>query len=164
MNQDVYRSKYDHDCDFHEKRWSALDPHCKHPMSHFCKHDDDNEIAQDATQKSSEYQLSEELIYIKDSCDVHVNSVDIKAALSLQAALQAAIGIVISVSILDGDRAEKITQDLLQSSKITQITRQKTIIENSRNVDVQTTDGQFAASIQALFQLLVALIVEIDIL
>ncbi|PLT33904.1 spore coat protein [Bacillus sp. V5-8f] len=162
MNQEVYSSKFGHNCDHHEKRWSALDPHCKHPMSHFCS--DDTEIEQEAVQRSTEYQLSEELIYIKDSCDVNVNSVDIKAALSLQAALQAAIAIVISVSILDGERAERITQELLQSTKITQITRQKTIIENSRQVDVQTTDGQFAASIQALFQLLVALIVEVDIL
>ncbi|RFU66736.1 spore coat protein [Peribacillus glennii] len=163
MNQEVYNSKFDHHCDHHEKRWSALDPHSHHPMSHFCN-DDDIRIEQEAIQKTSEFQLSEELIYIKDSCEVNVNSVDIKAALSLQAALQAAIAIVISVSILDGDRAEKITQELLQTTKITQITRQKTIIENSRGIDVHTTDGQFAASIQALFQLLVALIVDIDIL
>ncbi|RFU63075.1 spore coat protein [Bacillus sp. V59.32b] len=161
MNQDVYKSNERHER--HESRWSALDPCSKHPMDNFCK-DDDNEIEQDATQKKSEYQLSEELIYIKDSCNVEVNSTDVKAALSLQAALQAAIAVVISISIADGDRADKITQDLLQSSKITQITRQKTIVENSRDVDIRTTDAQVAVNIQLLLQLLLALIVELDIL
>ncbi|CAH0344514.1 spore coat protein [Bacillus sp. CECT 9360] len=158
MNQDVYKSN-----EKYESRWSALDPDSRHPMSNYCK-DDDNEIEQDATQKSSEYQLSEELIYIKDSCNVEINSTDVKAALSLQAALQAAIAVVISISIADGDRADKVTQDLLQSSKITQITRQKTIVENSRDIDIRTTDAQVAVNIQLLLQLLLALIVELDIL
>lgn len=158
MNQDVYRSN-----EKHESRWSALDPGSRHPMDHLCR-DDDNEIEQEATQKKSEYQLSEELIYIKDSCNVEINSTDVKAALSLQAALQAAIAVVISISIADGDRADKITQDLLQHSKITQITRQKTIVENSRDIDIRTTDAQVAVNIQLLLQLLLALIVELDIL
>jgi spore coat protein X len=159
MNQEVYRSSFAKD----EKRWSALDHDSKHPLSSFCK-DDDIDIEQEAAQKKSEFQLSEELIFIKDSCNVEINSTDVKAALSLQAALQAAIAVVISISIADGDRAERITQELLQSSKITQITRQKTIVENSRDVDIRTTDAQVAVNIQLLLQLLLALIVELDIL
>jgi spore coat protein X len=159
MNQDVYRSRNEK---HEESRWSALDSNNRHPLSAFC--DDDNAmIEQEAAQRNVQQQLSEELVYIKDSCDIRVNSTDVKAALSLQAALQAAIAVIVSITIGAGDNGEKITQELLQSSKISQITRQKTIIENSRDVVVETTDAQVAVNIQLLLQLLLALIVELDI-
>jgi spore coat protein X len=162
MNQNVYRSN----CNTHddsERSWSALDSASRHPLSGFCN-DDDTKIDQDARQDNNQVQLSEELIYIKDSCNVNVTSTDVKAALSLQAALQAAIAVIVSISIADSDNAEKITQELIQSSNVKQITRQKTIVENSRDIDITTTDAQIALNIQLLLQLLLALIVEIDIL
>ena len=154
MNQEVYRSSKDK-----KDKWSALDPISKHPL---CPKKDEQET-QEATHENKTFQLSEEYILIKDSCDVSVHTTDTKAALSLQASLQAAIAIVISISIADSARAEKITQDLLQSSKIEQVTKQRTIIENSRNVNVTTTDTQVAANIQVLLQVLVALLVKLDI-
>ncbi|SIQ88961.1 spore coat protein X [Peribacillus simplex] len=162
MNQNVYRSN----CNTHddsERSWSALDSASRHPLSGFCN-DDDTKISQEARQDNNQVQLSEELIYIKDSCNVNITSTDVKAALSLQAALQAAIAVIVSISIADADNAEKITQELIQSSNIKQITRQKTIVENSRDIDITTTDAQIALNIQLLLQLLLALIVEIDIL
>jgi spore coat protein X len=156
MNQDVYRTN-----NVGENRWSALDRSSRHPMDEFCGAEG---VEQEADQINSQLQLSEELVFIKDSCDVRVTSTDVKAALSLQAALQAAIVVVISISIADGERAERITQELLQSSRVRQITRQKTIIENSRDVDVTTTDAQVAVNIQLLLQLLLALIVELEVL
>ncbi|MCK1984272.1 MULTISPECIES: spore coat protein [Peribacillus] len=162
MNQNVYRSN----CNTHEdseRSWSALDSASRHPLSGFCN-DDDTRISQEAIQDNNQVQLSEELIYIKDSCNVNVTSTDVKAALSLQAALQAAIAVIVSISIADSDNAEKITQELIQSSNVKQITRQKTIVENSRDIDITTTDAQIALNIQLLLQLLLALIVEIDIL
>jgi spore coat protein X len=159
MNQDVYRSRNENK---EERSWSALDSNNRHPMSTFCD-DDTAAIEQEAVQRNVEYQLSEELVYIKDSCNITVNSTDVKAALSLQAALQAAIAVIVSITMGSGENGEKITQELLQSSKISQITRQKTIIENSRDVVVETTDAQVAVNIQLLLQLLLALIVELDI-
>lgn len=146
-----------------EKRWSALDSDDRHPLSAFCRNEDNN-IDQRAVQGNSEFQLSEELIFIKDSCDVKVTSVDLKAALSLQAAIQAAIAVIISISIADGQDSSSITQELLQTSKISQITRQKTIVENSRDIEIKTTDAQIAINIQLLLQLLLAIIVEVDVL
>lgn len=146
-----------------EKRWSALDSDDRHPLSAFCRNEDNN-IDQRAVQGNSEFQLSEELIFIKDSCDVTVTSVDLKAALSLQAAIQAAIAVIISISIADGQDSSSITQELLQTSKISQITRQKTIVENSRDIEIRTTDAQIAINIQLLLQLLLAIIVEVDVL
>jgi spore coat protein X len=162
MNQNVYRSN----CNTHEdseRSWSALDSASRHPLSGFCN-DDDTRIDQEARQDNNQVQLSEELIYIKDSCNVNITSTDVKAALSLQAALQAAIAVIVSISVADADNADKITQQLIQSSNIKQITRQKTIVENSRDIDITTTDAQIALNIQLLLQLLLALIVEIDIL
>ncbi|RID83614.1 spore coat protein [Peribacillus asahii] len=162
MNQNVFRSScHDHNDHCEDRRWSALDRDTRHPLD--C-HNDDTVIEQDAAQLNSQVQVSEELIYIKDSCDVNVTSTDVKAALSLQAALQAAIAVVVSISIADSDEANRITQDLIQSSRTRQITRQKTIVENSRDIQITTTDAQVALNIQLLLQLLLALIVELDIL
>lgn len=143
-------------------QWSALDSDMNHPMCYGYGYGDTE--MQDADQFQSINQFSDELIVIKDSCEVTVSTTDTKAAISLQAALQAAIMVVISISIADSATAERITQDLLQSSRIQQSTRQKTIIENSRGVSVTTTDTQVAVNIQLLLQLLLALVVELDVL
>ncbi|WP_078554990.1 spore coat protein [Bacillus alkalicellulosilyticus] len=157
MNQEVFRST-----DKKQPKWSAIDPCSKHPL---CPPEVEDVVAdQEGTQDNKTLQLSEEYIFIKDSCDISVNTTDTKAALSLQAALQAAIAIVISIAVADDAQAEKITQELMQTSKVKQLTYQKTIIENSRNVDVTTTDTQVALNIQVLLQLLLALLVKIDVL
>ena len=161
MNQNVYRSNSNCNRQSDDSTWSALDSNTRHPL--FCD-DNDNRIEQEAMQSNSETQISEELIYIKDSCNVNVTSTDVKAALSLQAALQAAIAVIVSISIADSSRADRITQELIQSSRIKQVTRQKTIVENSRDVEITTTDAQIALNIQLLLQLLLALIVELDVL
>ncbi|MCD8501867.1 MAG: spore coat protein [Bacillaceae bacterium] len=153
MNQEVFRSTDK------QSNWSALDSCKPHPI--FCGKQDDTQAGE---QVNKTLQLSEEYIFIKDSCDVSVNTTDTKAAVSLQASLQAVIAIIISISVADSTRAEQITQDLLQASKIKQITYQKTVIENSRNVEVTTTDTQLAVNIQVLLQILVSLLVKFDIL
>ncbi|MES9784655.1 MULTISPECIES: spore coat protein [Bacillus cereus group] len=109
-------------------------------------------------------QISEEYIEIVDSADVQVTTTDTKAALSIQAALQAAIVVVVSISIADSEKADKITQELFQKSSIKQINRQKTFIKNSRNVTVTTTDTDIAVNIQILLQILLALLVKLNIL
>ncbi|MGO4886863.1 spore coat protein [Anaerobacillus sp. MEB173] len=153
MNQEYYSSKQHSSND-----WSALSGE-PHP---FCKADEED-IEQEGVQQNKTLQLSEELIVIKDSCDVTVTSTDTKAALSLQASLQVVISIIISLSVANNETAERITQELLQSSKIKQITRQRTIIENSKNVNVTTTDAQIAAHIQVLAQILVAVVARLEI-
>ena len=52
--------------------------------------------------------------------------------------------------------ADRITQELIQSSNVRQITRQKTIVENSRDIEITTTDAQIAVNIQLLLQLIVS--------
>lgn len=119
---------------------------------------------EEAIQTDKIDQISEEYIEIVDSADVQVTTTDTKAALSIQAALQAAIVVVVSISITDSEKADKITQELFQKSAIKQINRQKTFIKNSRNVTVTTTDTDIAVNIQILLQILLALLVKLNIL
>ncbi|MEB1807230.1 MAG: spore coat protein [Bacillaceae bacterium] len=123
-----------------------------------------NQIDLEAANVNKEIQSSEELIHILNSCDVTVNTTDTKAAISLQASLQAVIALIVNIAIADSTKADTITQELLQTSKIKQQTVQKIVIDGSQNVDVTTTDTQIAANIQVLLQLLIALLVEIDVL
>lgn len=157
MNQEVYRSS--------EKKQSDITLDTFDTASR--KRDwlcDSDAFKQDARHDSKMLQLSEEYIIIKDSCEVSVTTTDTKAALSLQASLQAVIALVISISIADSEKAEKITQDLLQTTKIKQITYQKLVIDNSRGVNVTTTDTQVAVNIQILLQILLALLAKLNIL
>ncbi|OAS83834.1 MULTISPECIES: spore coat protein [Metabacillus] len=133
-------------------RWSALDD---------CKNEN---TTQDAVQVTETLQASEELIVIKDSCNIEVKTTETQVAVSLQAAIQVAIALVINLTIADSNQAEKVTQQLLQNSVIKQANKQKLIIENSRDVKVTTTDTDVAISLQVLIQILLALLVQIDIL
>ncbi|MFP3377340.1 spore coat protein [Bacillus sp. SIMBA_069] len=119
---------------------------------------------EEAIQAGEIDQVSEEYIEIVDSADIQVTTTDTKAALSIQAALQAAIVVVVSISIADSEKADKITQELFQKSSIKQINRQKTFIKNSRNVTVTTTDTDIAVNIQILLQILLALLIKLNIL
>ena len=77
------------------KKWSALDSSNPHPSFKNAS------VSEAAAQESKTYQISEESITIVDSADVEVTTTDTKAALSIQAALQAAIVVIISISIAD---------------------------------------------------------------
>lgn len=157
MNNWLFGTK-DSYCDRSSNRnWSALDPRGIHPL-------DDNGIEQEAKQVNKMIQKSYEQIIIRDSADIEVSTTDTKVALSLQAAIQAAIVLVISVSIADSTKAEEITQELLQKSKSVQVNHQQTVIQNSRKVRVTTTDTDIVLNIQLLLQILLALVVRIDIL
>ncbi|MED0906806.1 spore coat protein [Bacillus nitratireducens] len=140
------------------QQWSALDSSNCHPSFN------DANVSEAAAQESTTYQISEEYISIVDSADVQVTTTDTKAALSIQAALQAAIVVILSISIADSEKADRVTQELLQKSSVKQINRQKTFINNSRNVTVTTTDTDIAVNVQILIQLLLAILVKLNIL
>ncbi|MDK7443982.1 spore coat protein [Bacillus paranthracis] len=119
---------------------------------------------EEAIQTDKIDQISEEYIEIVDSADVQVTTTDTKAALSIQAALQAAIVVVVSISIADSEKADRVAQELFQKSSIKQINKQETVIRNSRNVTVTTTDTDIAVNVQILLQILLALLVKLNIL
>jgi len=144
-----------------QNEWEALDRNSEHPCE---PHDRNGDITNDAEQIADIDQSSHELIIIRDSCDVTVETTDTQVAVSLQAALQVAIAIVINITIADSKRAERVTQELLERAQIRQSNRQKLVIINSRSVDVTTTDTDVAISLQVLLQILVALVAQLDIL
>ena len=141
-----------------ETKWRALD-HCDDNSNA-----NDADVEQENTQKQVTKQVSNEWIIVKDSEGVEVTTTDTQVALNLQLGIQAAIVAVISITIADSDQGNNVTQDLKQFMKTKQSNKQKTIIEGSRNVNVKTTDTDVAVNIQALLQILVAIVAKLDVL
>jgi spore coat protein X len=140
-----------------EKKWRALD---------HCDKDKKNEadVMQEADQLFTNKQKSFEWIIVKDSEQVEVHTTDTQVAVSLQAAIQVAIAIVITITLGDSDKGNAVVQDLKQYFKNNQRNSQKTVIQGSKNVQVTTTDTQVAVNIQALLQILVAIVAKLDVL
>ncbi|GMR67912.1 hypothetical protein BAC7755_45800 [Bacillus sp. MN7755] len=53
---------------------------------------------------------------------------------------------------------------MFQKSSVKQVNKQETVIRNSRNVTVTTTDTDIAVNVQILLQILLALLVKLNIL
>lgn len=160
---------YDNDYEYYSReedrcrdRWSALDDDARHPVA--AMRNERRNTGADAELDSDIDQLSNELIVIRDSANVTVSTTDTQVAVSLQAALQVAIAIVINISIADATRAERVTTELLERAQIRQTNRQRLIIVNSRDIEVTTVDTDVAISLQLLLQILLALIVQLEIL
>lgn len=109
-------------------------------------------------------QESAELIWVKESCNIEINTTDTQAGISLQAGLQLAIALVLRITIGDSDQSEAVSQELIQQFDLTQSNRQKIYIYNTKDARVTTTDLDLAVNIQALLQLLLALVIIVDIL
>jgi spore coat protein X len=142
------------------KSWSALDLNSEHSV---CRSNEPG-VQQSSAEVSKTVQTSEDHIIIKDSCDVTVTTTDTQASVNLQAAIQLAIALILSISIADGQQADKISQDLFQKIKTRQSVNQKTYIENSRGISVSTTDTEASVNIQVLLQVLLALVAKLDVL
>ncbi|MFJ5963755.1 MULTISPECIES: spore coat protein [unclassified Bacillus (in: firmicutes)] len=153
--------------------WVALDRNCSHHDDYdhyerksvcndFC--DDHENILQEGDQISLTNQVSEEVIIVRDSCDIDISSIDAQVAVSIQTAIQLALVAIVNISIADGDLADQIAQDLVQLTETKQANRQKLVIENSRDVRVSTIDADVTVAVQTLVQILAALIIAIGIL
>lgn len=142
-----------------EKKWRAMD-HCDE------NHNNNNstDVLQEADQFVSSEQKSFEWIIVKDSEDVEVHTTDTQAAVSLQLGIQAAIAVVLSITVGNSDQSKAVVQDLKQFMKTKQKNTQKTVIEGSKHVKVTTTDTDLAVNIQALLQILLAIVVKLDVL
>ncbi|KXZ13533.1 spore coat protein [Bacillus nakamurai] len=137
--------------------WVALDPECDHPREEkeerrcdVCCNDNEGEFADDAffdqdlAAANIKKQTSDEIIIIRDSCDIIISSTDTQSLNSyLQSVNTAYIKILYSL-IDDEVVAELVAKDLLQLNASKQSNRQKILIENSRNVNVKTEDADAA--------------------
>ena len=125
---------------------------------------DDAMVSQDGDQLSKVEQESDELIWIKNSSNIDVQTTDTQASVSLQVGLQLAIVLVVSIAIGDSNRGQVVAQDLIQQFNNEQTNKQKIFIDNSKDVNIVTTDTDLAVNIQALLQVLVALVVKLDVI
>lgn len=139
-----------------EKKWKALD-NC-----YYDKHNDAT-VDQDADQINTVEQKSFEWIIVRDSEGVDIVTTDTQLAISLQAAIQAAIAIVISITVADSDRSRAVVNDLKQFVRTKQRNNQKTIVQGSKGITVTTTDTQVAVNINALLQVLAAIVARLDV-
>ncbi|MCM3308589.1 spore coat protein [Priestia megaterium] len=121
-------------------------------------------VLHEADQFALTEQQSFEKIIVKDSEGVTVKTTDTQVAVTIQAALQVAIAVVVRIKIGDNNTANSVIQDLKQFASIKQTNKQKTIIENSTNIEVKTTGTDIAVNLQVLLQILVAILVSLDIL
>jgi spore coat protein X len=140
-----------------EKKWRALD-HCCENSSNL-----NADVTQSGEQVASTSQQTFEWIVVKDSEGVTVTKTDNQAAASLQAALEAAIAIVISITVGSSDAGKAVAQELKQMFKSRQRISKKLIILGSRQVEVTTTDNQLVVNIQVLVELLATLVAKLQI-
>lgn len=140
-----------------ERKWRALD-HCEN------KRFSSTDVWQEADQIAKTEQQSFEKIIVKDSENVKVQTTDTQVAATIQAALQIAIAVVVRISIGDNEQGNGVMEELKQVSSIKQKNSQKTIIENSTNIRVETTDTDLAVNLQVLLQVLLSLLASLDIL
>lgn len=125
---------------------------------------EDTTVFQGGGQFSSVEQESDELIWIKDSCNVTVQTTDTQAAVSLQVGLQLAIALVISIAIGDSIQGQTVSQELFQQFNDEQTNKQKIYVDNSKDVNIVTTDTDLSVNIEAMLQVLLALVARLDIL
>jgi len=140
------------------RKWRALD-HCNNNNHNVV----DADFTQENTQVTKVTQESFEWIIVRDSEGVTVHTTDTQVAVSLQLAIQAAIAAVISISLGDNNQANAITQDLKQFMRTKQRNTQKTIIEGSKCITVKTVDTDVAVNIQAMLQVLLAIVAKLDV-
>jgi spore coat protein X len=119
---------------------------------------------QEGTQFSLLEQESAELIWVKESCNIKVSTTDTQVGVSLQAALQLAIALVLNISIADGTQRDAVSQQLTQQFTGAQQNKQKVFIYNTKDAVVTTQDTDIALNIQLLLQVLIAIVLLVDIL
>ncbi|MBN6205209.1 spore coat protein [Ralstonia pickettii] len=134
------------------------------PPVEFSYSNNDAFALQDGGQYGFMDQESAELIWVKESCNITVNSTDTQAAISLQAGIQLAIALVLNISIADAGQRDAVSQELMQQFNTTQTNKQKVFIYNTKDAVVTTQDTDVAINIQALLQVLLALVLLVDIL
>lgn len=151
----------------HSKEHSTFDTEEAHPHYGYTPNKNDShnaDVALDADHYSSIEQDSDELIFIKDSCNISIQTTDTQAAASIQIALQLAIALVIRITLADSDKGQNVLQDLLQYFDSEQSNKQKICIENSKDINIITTDTDVSANIQALLDVLLSLVAKLDAL
>src|SRR5699024_10498593 len=99
--QILNNSREENSMEYHTKKENEdqLEPESAQPVEP-CG-DSRNDDMNNAEQTTEIDQMSHEIIIIRDSCDITVETTDTKVAASLQGALQVAIAVVVNITIAD---------------------------------------------------------------
>lgn len=107
---------------------------------------------------------AEETIYIVGSEAITINSTNNKIALSLQAAVQAIIALVIQLTIADSDKADSVRNQISSNMKWLNRKMKVIYIENSSHVTVTVSSVDIAVTLQFMLQILLSILATVDIL
>lgn len=116
-------------------------------------------LLQDVETSQGIYQL----VVVKHSENVEISLTNIQALINLQFALQLAIELILSVSLLTTAQNGRVIQDLTEVTHSSQRTVSTIVVENSRNVTVNETTADIAANVQLLLQVLLAIVAKLDV-
>src|SRR5690625_6011303 len=86
--------------------WNALEEDSVHPVQP-CENSNNDDLNA-ADQISDIDQSSNEVIIIRDSCDITEETTDTQVAASLQAALQVAISVVVNITIAEDRKSTRL--------------------------------------------------------
>jgi spore coat protein X len=101
--------------------------------------------------------------WIKNSHNIKIQLSDNQSANSLQLSLHLAIALILNIISDTTNSDDLVIQKPIQQS-IIKADKQSIVIENSRDITIITNDTDLTSNIQLLLQVLVALLVQIDIL
>ncbi|ALC80771.1 MULTISPECIES: spore coat protein [Bacillus] len=107
---------------------------------------------------------AEETIYIVGSEAITINSTNNKIALSLQAAVQAIIALVIQLTIADSDKADSVRNQISSNMKWLNRKMKVIYIENSSHVTVTVSSVDIAVTLQFMLKILLSILATVDIL
>lgn len=170
-NHHKHHDHHNHKCDCGRDHCDSCDKEDKKkdksrsPLNFFNdSNSSDANVDQDGEQFSFMDQESAELIWVKESCNIKVNTTDTQVGISLQAALQLAISVVLNITIGDSNRSDSVSQELFQYFDSAQRNKQKIYIYNTKDANVTTTDTDLAVNLQVMLQVLIAILIMVDIL
>ncbi|MED4235885.1 carboxypeptidase-like regulatory domain-containing protein [Priestia megaterium] len=101
--------------------------------------------------------------WIKNSHNIKIQLSDNQSPNSLQLSLHLAIALILNIISDTTNSDDLVIQKSIQQS-IIKADKQSIVIENSRDITIITNDTDLTSNIQLLLQVLVALLVQIDIL
>ncbi|PFB01103.1 hypothetical protein CN383_12155, partial [Priestia megaterium] len=101
--------------------------------------------------------------WIKNSHNIKIQLSDNQSANSLQLSLNLAISLILNI-ISDTTNSDDLVMRKSIQQSIIKADKQGIVIENSRDITIITNDTDSISNIQLLLQVLVALLVQIDIL
>lgn len=122
-----------------------------------------DQVVESVLQTEYDEQASYITIVVQDSAEVEILNSDFQAALSLQATLQLALAIILSVVIADEGTYNRVVNDIVTRIQEVQILRRVIKVENSYNVRVQVVATELAFNLQLLLQLMVSILAKLEV-